>query len=214
MRTLNEIFNEHGSDKGTVDPGWGYVHGYGPIYELLIGHLREKPIRLLEIGIWKGASLRSWLEYFPLASVFAMDNGSACTLEQISVDTKRSRIIRADQGDRQELKNAVESFGGMFDVIIDDGSHISSHQQTSLGFLFPYVVSGGLYIIEDLTLPGRPLPQGFDNSDTTSAIIDRRWNAMPYAISDEQDYLDQNVSHTTLEPDMTGGYCCCIIYKR
>ena len=37
-----------------------------------------------------------------------------------------------------------------FDIIIDDASHRSKDQITSFKYLFPYVNSGGLYVIEDL----------------------------------------------------------------
>ena len=37
-----------------------------------------------------------------------------------------------------------------FDIIINDGSHITSHQQNSFGFLFPFLNSNGIYICEDL----------------------------------------------------------------
>jgi hypothetical protein len=39
---------------------------------------------------------------------------------------------------------------GPFDVIIDDASHASRHQQIALDVLFSFVKPGGLYIIEDL----------------------------------------------------------------
>jgi hypothetical protein len=37
-----------------------------------------------------------------------------------------------------------------FDVVIDDASHASFHQQLTFKTLFPRVARGGLYIIEDL----------------------------------------------------------------
>lgn len=36
------------------------------------------------------------------------------------------------------------------DIIIDDASHASHHQQIALKTLFPYLTAGGYYIIEDL----------------------------------------------------------------
>ena len=40
--------------------------------------------------------------------------------------------------------------GSKFDIIIDDGSHASHHQQISLAILFRHLADGGLYIVEDL----------------------------------------------------------------
>ena len=37
-----------------------------------------------------------------------------------------------------------------FDIIIDDGSHQSKHIIKSFNFLFPYLNTNGIYVIEDL----------------------------------------------------------------
>jgi hypothetical protein len=47
---------------------------------------------------------------------------------------------------------------GPFDVVIDDGSHVSAHQITSFYFLFNHLRAGGFYVIEDIQTsfwPGR-----------------------------------------------------------
>ena len=41
----------------------------------------------------------------------------------------------------------------MFDVIIDDGSHILSNILKNLTFFFKYLKSGGIYVIEDYKHP-------------------------------------------------------------
>jgi len=38
---------------------------------------------------------------------------------------------------------------GLFDLIIDDGSHINEHVIKSFEFLFPKLKIGGIYVIED-----------------------------------------------------------------
>jgi len=48
------------------------------------------------------------------------------------------------------LAHLVAQAGGAFDIIIDDGSHASHHQQIALAHLFPHLAPGGLYCIEDL----------------------------------------------------------------
>jgi hypothetical protein len=47
------------------------------------------------------------------------------------------------------LQDLINKTGGDFDLIIDDGCHNTIAQQTTFGFLFPYVKNGGYYIIED-----------------------------------------------------------------
>ena len=38
---------------------------------------------------------------------------------------------------------------GVFDLIMDDGSHINEHVIKSFEFLFPKLKKGGIYVIED-----------------------------------------------------------------
>ena len=54
-----------------------------------------------------------------------------------------------DQTDTKFLTKIVNKYK-YFDIIIDDGSHISKHVIKSFNFLFDYLNDGGLYFIEDL----------------------------------------------------------------
>lgn len=62
---------------------WGtdkvYHHGYHRFYEKFLGPLRDKPVSLLEIGIYKGASIDIWKEYFDDVDLYMadIDHGSA-----------------------------------------------------------------------------------------------------------------------------------------
>ena len=42
-------------------PEWTH---YFSIYEAIFGPVRREPLRILEIGIWHGASLKLWRQYF------------------------------------------------------------------------------------------------------------------------------------------------------
>lgn len=148
MRTLTEIFNANKSDKGTVMEGWE-AHGYSPHYEQWFGPMRDEPIRLLEIGVcdprMPGASLRSWYEYFTEARIFGYDITDASQFDNDRVST-----FVGDQSSVNDMKRFIETHGGGFDIIIDDGSHIDAHQQASLEFFFDYLKPRGQYIVEDM----------------------------------------------------------------
>lgn len=153
MRTLTEIMNANRSDKGTVMEGWE-AHGYSPYYEQWFESLRDEPIRLLEIGVcdprMPGASLVSWYEYFQKAQIFGYD-----IVDATRFDNDRITTFRGDQSSRKDLERFLQVHGGDFDIIIDDGSHLDAHQQTSLAVLFDQVRPGGQYIIEDMQVsPG------------------------------------------------------------
>ena len=69
----------------------------------------------------------------------------AYTADQSSF-TAMSRVVR------QERARAVNGTDGIFDVIIDDGSHACDHIVASLEILFLQLKPGGIYVIEDLNL--------------------------------------------------------------
>lgn len=134
---FTSVFNKHGTDKGDI---W---HKYGPAYEFILGRYRDKPIRILEIGVYDGASLRSWMDIFPLAKIIGMDRGT-----KFVDPTGRAGVILGDQGNAQDLLGI--SARGPFDIIIDDGSHLPLDQQLSFNTLWGALNPGGVYVIEDL----------------------------------------------------------------
>ncbi len=127
------------TDKGALD------HNFVEIYEKFFFQWKEEPIRILEIGIYGGGSLELWYKYFSKASVFGIDIDP-----KQGMDNDRVQTFVADQSNRNQLQKFIDINGGDFDIIIDDGGHTMEQQQISLGCLFPYVKSGGYYVIEDL----------------------------------------------------------------
>lgn len=124
-------------------------HHYFSIYEQVFAPLRSKPIRLLEIGVYQGASARVWREYFhPESTIVAIDIDSSCARFDNPKEQVHVRI--GGQQDRRFLEKIVAEFGP-FDLVIDDGSHVTSHIIASFNVLFDVGLKfGGVYFIEDL----------------------------------------------------------------
>jgi len=98
-----------------------------------------------------------WADYLPNAHMIGLD-----VLDFSGYARHRVSIVQGDQGVRESMLHATRSFAaGGLDVIIDDGSHASHHQQISLGVLFSLLNPGGIYIIEDLHWqpPSLEMPQ-------------------------------------------------------
>lgn len=144
MLGLHELGNLHGTDKWDDShsfQGESYLH----IYERYLGRLRRRPVRLLELGVKTGASLRMWKEYLPFGQIHGVDLNVDCA--RYAED--RISVHICAQDDRSELTGMAEEVGG-FDVVLDDCSHINELTLASYGILWPYVRPGGYYIIEDL----------------------------------------------------------------
>lgn len=131
-----------------------YFHGYERFYAEVLQHLRFSPIRLLEIGYKKGASAKMWQGYFRRFEklVFIDINiQQACQpCACLELPLSKCAVYYKDQSqdsDLQQLMRLEEH--RKFDIVVDDGSHEPLHQMVSFEALFPHVVPGGVYIIED-----------------------------------------------------------------
>jgi len=142
MRTLDAIAVSTGTDKSSK------AHSYCQYYDMILESLRFKQNNLLEIGIDKGDSLRMWKEYMPHSMIHGIDiRGGYGYLEELG--GIYTHIV--DQSNKGALIVFASQFEeGYFNVIVDDGSHESKDMILTFETLFPYLASGGYYIIEDL----------------------------------------------------------------
>lgn len=138
--SLDQLALESGTDKSSA------YHNYTKIYERFFGELREKPIRFLEIGIYKGDSVKLWENYFPSAELHFID----ISLNNVQYFSNRSHYHLVDQANIPALQLFAHSVSGEFDIIIDDGGHTQIQQISSFLALFPFVKKGGYYVVEDL----------------------------------------------------------------
>jgi len=130
---LQQIGLKHNTDKA-------FFHKYLDFYEK---HLPKPSFkgRLLEIGVMDGASLLMWREYYPDAEIVGVDIDSKSHLEIDHVV-----ILQLDATVPEQMKDL-----GYFDVIIDDGSHMTKDQQASFEWLYyNQLTPGGIYVLEDL----------------------------------------------------------------
>jgi len=146
VNDLDDLAIQFGTDKATQPVGPLAPKGYTVPYSRYLSRLRDQPLRLLEIGIARGASLKMWEKYFPNAYIYGIDINPACRQYQ----TERTRVFIGSQTDREFLRQVSEAIGASLDVVIDDGGHRMEQHWISLTTLFPYLSSGGLYAIEDL----------------------------------------------------------------
>ena len=137
---LASMFFEH---RGRVVHKW--VH-YLDVYERHFATFRNTPVKMLEIGVFKGGSLEMWRKYFgDAATIFGIDVNPACA----GYVSSPNQVRIGSQDDPVFLTGVVSEMGSP-DIILDDGSHIARHQKKAFDVLFPLLKPGGLYVIEDL----------------------------------------------------------------
>ena len=119
------------------------VYSYMSRYEELFKDLKDREIRLLELGIWKGDSLRMWRDYFSKGKIAGFDRNPKWMI----TNEPRISTLCIDQKD---IPNIGEETFFDFDIIIDDMSHIGSLTKKSFKHLFDNNLKpGGIYVIED-----------------------------------------------------------------
>lgn len=194
MHELTILANKYNSDKGTE---YGSKHGFTEVYGKYFDEFKYKEIKILEIGINDGSSLKMWYDYFPNANIYALDIDDK---EIFSNERIGCGIL--DQSNESHLKEFSDKIDMMFDIILDDGSHHISDQQLTFGYLFPLLNSKGLYIIEDLhtslsdtgiMLYGRPLENNLEKTNTTLYYLQNKPYNSKFLTDDQNGNINNNI---------------------
>jgi hypothetical protein len=136
---FKNICNEYSTDKQTY-------HEFCEFYEEFFKDKKDLNLNILEIGVNTGASILSLHDYFKNSKIYGMDiDYSRCQ----KINKERIQLNTLSQIDTDAIHSTYREI--MFDIIIDDGSHIPSHQIASFEYLFLNKLNnGGIYICEDL----------------------------------------------------------------
>jgi predicted O-methyltransferase YrrM len=129
--TLDALGNRYGTDKAS------WHHNYLVRYEPYLQDVHS----LLEIGVFRGASIRMWLDYLPKAQIHGIERDLS-NYEPIIHD--RFTLHAGDACDPKLWETL-----GTFDVIIDDGGHVSRDIKRAFDLGFSHLNPGGLWIVED-----------------------------------------------------------------
>jgi 23S rRNA U2552 (ribose-2'-O)-methylase RlmE/FtsJ len=131
------------SNQGRLIHKW--LH-YFDIYHRHFQRYRGKPITVVEFGVSHGGSLQMWKSYFGAqARIFGIDINPRCK----ALSEPQIEIVIGDQGNREFLRSLASQVGDV-DVLIDDGGHRMNQQIATFEELWPNIVDGGVFLIEDL----------------------------------------------------------------
>ena len=124
---------------------WNKVESYFEVYDRYLAPLRGQPVKMLEIGVDRGGSIAGWKKYFGERELdyTGIDINPDCN----RFARKGVKIVIGDQMDVKLLAEVARA--GPYDIVIDDGGHVTGQQIVSFEQLFPAVRDGGFYVIED-----------------------------------------------------------------
>ena len=95
------------------------------IYETYFKKIKNKNVKLLEIGTFNGASTEAFYNYFPNGIIYTIDIFTRNKPENLSILEKdRVRWLKSDSTDPSLVNKIKQAWGDIkFDYIIDDGAH-------------------------------------------------------------------------------------------
>ena len=143
-------------------------HGYIKIYEKYFESIRDKNLKVLEIGIADGKSLLMWSDYFKNSTIIGIDIHKI-DIKEKKLDRHNIKVHQGSQSDDKFIDEIIKEFGN-FDIIIDDGSHLRKDVIKSFHLLFPHLNNDGLYVVEDMQTSynhffgGNPFDLKYSNS--------------------------------------------------
>ena len=157
--SLNELFEKYkgntcfdGTDKTTT-------HSYGDTYTSVFNQITSDAPSILEIGIAGGFGIQVYSEYFPKGIIYGMDMCDA-----VKPHIKKLPNVKLHFGDATQ-QSTVNHFGVLYDLIIEDASHLPEHQIQHFADFCKLVKPGGYYVMEDLD------QNHFENVKTATAAI-------------------------------------------
>ena len=110
-RTLHELYANHA---GKMSDKWSL---YLDEYDRLFSSMRDRPVRLLEIGVQNGGSLDIWSQFFPKAqAIVGCDINPDC--ERLTYDDSRIGVIVGNANDPRSQQLILQR-SGQFDIVID-----------------------------------------------------------------------------------------------
>jgi SAM-dependent methyltransferase len=139
MRRHELNLDDYDTDKVTN----GYLATYDPVLAPYV----DRELKMLELGVHRGGSLRLWRDYFARGEITGVDSD----LPENVAFGERVQAFQGDQGDTAFLTGVARRVApDGFDVIIDDASHLGEVTKRSFWHLFEHHLKpGGLYVIED-----------------------------------------------------------------
>ena len=171
---LDYLFDNFNSDKGNLYENQYAqpikrkknkikAHGYSPYYEKYFSKIRNNNLKVLEIGSFYGNATASLFFYFKNANLYAGD----IFPDLFRYRSKRINSFFVDSSDQISIKKNIVNLNVVFDIIIEDASHMLKDQIISLFMLFQSVKKGGLFIVEELEFPDTRKDMNLNNEKPT-----------------------------------------------
>lgn len=121
-----------------------FWHGFTTFYDRVLPKVMSNPI--IEFGVFHGHSIRWLLEKYPDAKIYGVDILHVQPEWPVSDRVEYRCVDQSNERDVAGFFSTIARPG----LIIEDGSHIPSHQARCLRLGIETLLPGGVYILEDI----------------------------------------------------------------
>lgn len=138
-------------------------NNYAEVYARLLTDF--VPQRIVELGVFQGASMAVWCELFPEADVIGLDlsfdryHANVFALKERGAFKTNSPLLHEWDAYSDEAEFLRDL--GDIDLFIDDGPHTQDAIENVLGLVGPLMAPGGIYVVEDFPEGDRLLAKAF-----------------------------------------------------
>ena len=126
-------------------------HSYLETYEKILNRIKYTAMNILEIGICKGGSIKLWYDYFPNATIYAMDIMHIDDVYDGLKNLDRIKLMTSTNAyDETLIKTEFIDNNIKFDMILDDGPHTLDSMCFTAKYYSDILADDGILIIEDI----------------------------------------------------------------
>ena len=142
---IGELLNSCGSDKNSF-------HKYGNGYNLIFSEQflkQRRPLKVLEIGVFNGASINGFSQIPYVSEVVGVD-----TYSSFVTDNPKITLYIGNEFDAYSLRTLemLKNNHEKFDIIIDDGPHTWESQEWFFRNYAELLNEGGVLVCEDISI--------------------------------------------------------------
>ena len=203
-KNLNYLFEYFNSDKGEQFVNQYLppikrknlkirAHGYAKFYENYFKNIKNKELKIIEIGSFYGNASAALYFYFKNSIIFSADINP----DMYIYKSKRIKNFFIDNSSRSSIDNNLVNKNIKFDIVIEDASHMLNDQIISLFMIFKILKPGGLFFIEEIDFPEKRADMrtnqiGPDLKEILNKIMLNKDFFSPYITKIEKDYFLKN----------------------
>lgn len=143
---LSELVDNELTDKNTV-------HSYLDLYYDLLCSKKETAKNILEVGIYRGGSIKLWHDFFDNAMIYGLDRDDIDNKHITNEIKNKERIYlftSIDAYNENYFNSNFLSKKIKFDVLLDDGPHTLESMKKFINLYSQVMTDDGILIIEDV----------------------------------------------------------------